>query len=959
MRNLLLVLFFFLSLFAAADDSGSYGEGITWKYVESTQTLTISGNGAMKDCKYNQQYATIPWYSYHSKIVRIVIEEGVTNIGDCAFQDCNTAIKVIIPETVKIIGQDALNGCSSLTSITIPNSVSIIGGRAFYGCSSLISVIIPNSVNTIGFWAFEGCSSLTTVTIPNSLTTIEDYMFAECSSLTSVTIPNSVTSIGGSAFSDCSSLASVTIPNSVTTIGANAFRNCFSLTSFKIPDGVTIIEDEMLSGCISLTSVDIPNSVTTIGENAFQACNSLTSITIPNGVTTIRGGAFHTCNNLTSINFPNGVTTIGESAFYGCIRLISLTIPNSVTTIGESAFSGCYNVATLKLPDELQIIKKATFKGCNRLMSITIPATVEYIYQEAFSGCNALESVNALSNTPPFLYDNSFSNYSLTLNVPKGCKEAYQSAQGWKNFKNIIAVGDIYKLAYMIDGEEYASYDIEEGKPITPEPTPSKEGYTFSGWSEIPETMPAHDVIVTGSFIKNGGPYSLKCILDGVGYTQDVPSNTPIKEKLGEIVLAHYKEIPLIKEVSQLSSPCTDNVEGRDLGALLDRNPSTFWHSDWHSNYIGGLHYFQVEIEDGDDEVYDSLIFEFTRRASKKDHITEWSVRGTNSYNAEMEDCKELLHAYTPFVVNTETITSEPFIHKGYKYLRFYCLNSYPDYHTFFHLSEFQLHPYQTTPIKKGHTFTGWTLENGEQTPETMPDYDITVIGSFVVNKYKLIYQVDGEEYKTYEVEYGANITAEAVPVKEGYTFSGWSEIPETMPAHDVVVTGIFAKNNEQCATPTISYANGKLKYECKTPNVEFVTEITDDDIKTHIGDEVALTAAYTISVIAKAEGYKPSEPATATLCWIDAEPYAEGTKEAEDNVTEVRATPVLIQTEGNTISVQGAAEGTEISVYNTAGIKLGSTIANEGITKLKTSLSSGSTAIVKIGEKAVKVLVK
>ena len=77
-----------------------------------------------------------------------------------------------------------------------------------------------------------------------------------------------------------------------------------------------------------------------------------------------------------------------------------------------------------------------------------------------------------------------------------------------------------------------------------------------------------------------------------------------------------------------------------------------------------------------------------------------------------------------------------------------------------------------------------------------MPAHDVTVTGTFSINKYKLTYTVDGEEYKTYEVEYGAAITAETAPTKEGYTFSGWSEIPETMPAHDVTVTGTFSINS-------------------------------------------------------------------------------------------------------------------------------------------------------------------
>ncbi len=163
----------------------------------------------------------------------------------------------------------------------------------------------------------------------------------------------------------------------------------------------------------------------------------------------------------------------------------------------------------------------------------------------------------------------------------------------------------------------------------------------------------------------------------------------------------------------------------------------------------------------------------------------------------------------------------------------------------------------------------------------------------------------------------------------------------------------------EKCFKPSISYSNGQLKFNCHTEGVEYHSSITDTDIKDYTAGVIDLSVTYNISVYATKEGYENSETATATLCWIDAEPWAEGTKEAEDNVTEVKAMPVLIQTEGNIISVQGAAEGTDISVYNTAGIMLNSAIAKNGITTLNTTLPSGSTAIVKIGEKAVKVLVK
>ena len=161
----------------------------------------------------------------------------------------------------------------------------------------------------------------------------------------------------------------------------------------------------------------------------------------------------------------------------------------------------------------------------------------------------------------------------------------------------------------------------------------------------------------------------------------------------------------------------------------------------------------------------------------------------------------------------------------------------------------------------------------------------------------------------------------------------------------------------EKCATPTISYANGELIFNCETEGVEFVSEITDTDIRKFYDAKVSLSATYTITVYATKTGYDNSDVATATLCWIDAEPKTEGLE--EDAVTEVKALPVLIQTEGSLITVRGLDAGTEVSAYSTNGMLLDSAVSAQGTAILRTSLTSGSTAIIKIGQKAVKVMVK
>ena len=429
----------------------------------------------------------------------LIIPDGVTEIKDHAFSGASDFTTVSIPNSVTSIGSEAFSVCSGLTSVTIPNSVTSIGEYAFSGCSGLTSVTIPNSVTSIGSDAFRGCSGLTSVTIPNSVTSIGVSAFRDCSGLTSVTIPNSVTSIGGSAFYGCKGLLNVTLSDNITSIEDNTFRECSGLLSINIPKGVTSIGQSALYRCESLTSIELPGGLTSIGDHAFWGCKSVTAINIPQGITQIEKYVFFNCYALASVKLPETLTSIGDNAFSWC-GITSITIPESVTSIGESAFNGC-PFSAINLPSTLKIIKGSTFNYCSNLESITIPATVEYIYQEAFANCRNLKSVKSLAATPPFLYDNSFSNYEIPLSVPEGARDAYLAASPWNKFKEILSGADTkYKLTYKVDGEVYKTYDLLEGTAITPEAEPTKEGYDFSGWSTIPATMPAEDVTITGSF---------------------------------------------------------------------------------------------------------------------------------------------------------------------------------------------------------------------------------------------------------------------------------------------------------------------------------------------------------------------------------------------------------------------------------------------------------------------------
>ena len=90
-------------------------------------------------------------------------------------------------------------------------------------------------------------------------------------------------------------------------------------------------------------------------------------------------------------------------------------------------------------------------------------------------------------------------------------------------------------------------------------------------------------------------------------------------------------------------------------------------------------------------------------------------------------------------------------------------------------------------PTKKGHSFSGWS-----GVPSTMPENDVTITGTFTVNTYTITYLLDGETYRTTQLAYGSAIVTPSVPVKEGHLFEGWSDVPATMPAQDLTITGSY-----------------------------------------------------------------------------------------------------------------------------------------------------------------------
>ena len=198
---------------------------------------------------YDYTYHKSPWYSRRSEIKKVVIEDGVTNIGKYAFYECTNLTSVEIPNSVTSIKVAAFAYCASLTSIKIPNSVTSIGDLAFDKCSALTSITIPNSVTSIGECAFYNCQALTSIEIPNSVTSIGYEAFEYCTALTSIEIPNSVMSIGDYAFYDCKRLTSIIFNGSTPpTFGENVFYRVNKSIPVYVPANSREAYKDALSG---------------------------------------------------------------------------------------------------------------------------------------------------------------------------------------------------------------------------------------------------------------------------------------------------------------------------------------------------------------------------------------------------------------------------------------------------------------------------------------------------------------------------------------------------------------------------------------------------------------------------------------------------------------------------------------------------------------------------------------
>ncbi|MBE6574120.1 MAG: hypothetical protein E7652_06985 [Ruminococcaceae bacterium] len=429
------------------DDKETVKEGIEWSC--DGDVFTVSGIGPMTDFA---KLDDVEWKELQDKVTEVIIEEGVTSVGDRSFSYFENLSKVTLPETLERIGDFAFFECSNINELIIPDKVTYIGERCFTYCGSLSKVNIPKGVEEIKESTFDGASSITTLEIPDTVTKIGKNAFYNCFNLTALTLPDSITSIGENAFMGCSKL--VISCSSGSTAETYAKDNDIAFKIVVLEGSKVDTEPitgqttwDLTSGTLTIGGVgemdnyswgtDIPwqasreeiktivieSGVTSVGDYAFESCTKVTSVTIPDTVTSIGKRAFYDCESLTSLTLPDAITFIGNGAFYFCDKLTSVNIPTSVKTIDEDAFNYCKAITALTLPEGLTKIGASAFESCESVQSIAVPSTVTEIGESAFQGMYALTSLTVAEGNTAYtsenniLYDkNKTTVYAYALN---------------------------------------------------------------------------------------------------------------------------------------------------------------------------------------------------------------------------------------------------------------------------------------------------------------------------------------------------------------------------------------------------------------------------------------------------------------------------------------------------------------------------------------------------------------
>lgn len=941
-------------------------------------------------------------------ITTITLPNSITEIGSSAFGYCSALTSLAIPDNVKNIYSNVFSGCHSLASIQLPSQLETIENYAFQGCIDLGSITIPNSVKQILKDAFRGCifqkdslinnSSLTysanwgatlcdeqtgdgllmigdtivgcrtwatSVTIPDNVKTIPDYLFNGYPNLTSVYIGKGVTSLGEMAFRGCSKLSSIqvdaenetydsrdncnaiiekatntlivgccksTVPNGVVSIGNYAFSRCFNLASITLPNTVESVGDYAFEDCYNLSTVAIGRGLKSVGCDAFWFCSNLskvivpdtglwydisfsnpnanplfrahylwsdeftkiTEITIPNDITNIKDYVFCGCYALTDVSIPNSVTSIGDGAFRDCQYLSSIAIPNSVTSIGECAFTSCDGLTSITIPNSVTSIERSAFSYCNGLTSITIPNSVTSIGDNAFYNClNLTSAIIANDDTKRGVTKASDVSENSGTNIGS---DAFAYCQNLTSVTIGSGVASIGERAF-VNCNNLVSVTLNSDSVVSASRTNSTSMNTIFG-----EQVKTY---IIGDSVNSIGDYAFyHC----TGLTSIIISDSVTS--IGSNAFRDCTSLTSIINGNGITSIGSDAFKG---AAWYDNQPDGLI-------YIGKVAYMykgemapntHIIIEDGTTEIASNAFNGYDALSSID--IPNSVIRiGERAFNG----CYSL---------STITIPNSLTTIEKYAFRNCTGLTSLNLGNSVKSIGENAFYGCTNLiSVSGGDNITNIERRAFDNTAwyNNLPD-GLNYLGK-VAYKYK-----------------GTMPSETQILIKEGtlgiaaYAFDGCSGMTSVVMPSSMTFIGIRAFS--RCTNLLDVYC-----YAANVPEVAIVRSSIDAPFY-----KVPTSSATLHVPAASLDAYSTTSPWSGFGSIV---PIAD-----EDAISEIKALPVAIQSQGGCILVTGISDGSQITVCDISGKFLGTTVAAQGCATIRTNLPAGSIVIVNTGGKTFK----
>ena len=439
--------------------NGTCGD-LTWT-LDSDGKLTISGKGAMAspevyDCPREPvdpqlvDYPDIYTYNQYKKDIKeVIIEEGVTTIGVCAFYKFPNLETVVLPSSVsEYKGIGVMSGGGEPGDKRVDSYVNY----AFAECPKLKNLTLAEGMTAIGGFEFYNCTSLESVEIPKSVTNWEQYSFYQCSSLKNISLPEGLTILGAHAF-DSTALESVVIPSTINVWYSFITRRDYNYSG-------------TFDNCTKLSSVTFTDGIKTIGPRVFENCSSLKKVTIPASVINLKC-TFENCTGLEEAYIEEGTQIpVGstysyygsdfEKAFYNCTNLKRLEIPEGVAIVGWD--NPCWGQGCSSL-EEVYIHSKST-----KAYPIPVNSKIKfYVYNDS----SAYKELSKDISTFNKIYDiseaitNAHSVLNKAVNEAKAYTEDKYTAESYGALKTALENAKKYDENYTgVMAMQWAAEDI-------------------------------------------------------------------------------------------------------------------------------------------------------------------------------------------------------------------------------------------------------------------------------------------------------------------------------------------------------------------------------------------------------------------------------------------------------------------------------------------------------------------